>query len=279
MTRLVGYQPQYFPRLHYYARFLNADVFKISDNLQFVRRHAYHSSDGTSSNGPSYQAHTPIKTSQGMYLLDVPVRHEGKKTERMLNAIAIDYSKGWREKQLKGIELNYKKAPQFKAIFPSLAALFSQQFPSLASYTIASTLWGLVVLFEIPIGVEVFSVAEFNSLLPFQQFRLKRVVRMSELGIERADKMHGQNVNDWIIENCRALGADEYYFGGTAAGSYIDHDRLRQAGVHLVQQEWVCAEYKQQFPKHGFLPNLSILDLLMNEPPSRAREILSTPAQ
>ena len=278
-VRLVGYQPQYFPRLHYYARFLNADIFKISDTLQYVRRHAYPSSDGKPHNGPSYQAHSPIKTSQGVYLLDVPVSHEKGVADRMLHTVALDPRNEWQSKHLKNIEFNYKKATQFEKLYPSLQALLTQPYSSLAACTVATTLWGLFVLFEMPLAVEALSVAQLNTFLPTAPFRLKKVVRMSEEGIEPAHKSDGENVNNWIIANCRMLGADEYYFGGTAASAYIDHDKLHAAGIRLIQQEWRCEEYSQQFSRHGFIPNLSIIDLLMNVHPADARRILQTTTQ
>jgi len=63
MKRLAGYQPQYFPRLHYFARLLNADVFEVSDYVQFVKKHAYVDPNGERFRGKSFQAdiwHTRI---------------------------------------------------------------------------------------------------------------------------------------------------------------------------------------------------------------------------
>ena len=71
--RYSGIQPQYFPRLHYFARILNADIFVSRDDAQFLRKHKY--PDGKTDK--SYQAHTPIKTPSGIYLLNVPTKHEG----------------------------------------------------------------------------------------------------------------------------------------------------------------------------------------------------------
>src|SRR6185436_18076548 len=106
-TRLVGYQPQYFPRLHYFARFLNCDLYTISDNLQYVRKHVYPKGDGTTYRGPSYQAHTAIKNPQGALLLDIPVKHLGKDEHQLMTEAQIDYSSPWREVHLKNIEHNY----------------------------------------------------------------------------------------------------------------------------------------------------------------------------
>ena len=279
-VRLVGYQPQYFPRLHYYARILNTDIFKISDNLQYVRRHSYPTKDGTAYNGPSYQAHTPIKTSQGIHLLDMPVRHLGAQNARTMNTVELDYSDEWSKKHLRNIELSYGKAPNFKSLYPSLTLLLGVEYGSLAACTVASTLWGLAVLFELPLlTLETFALPTINELLPVAGTRLKKIVRMSEAGIPPADKAGEEDVNDWIIANCREFGANEYYYGGTAASSYINKERIQAAGITLIQQDWQCAQYPQCFPKRAFIPNLSIIDLLMNVPPDEARRILSTPNQ
>ncbi|HWO07377.1 MAG TPA: WbqC family protein [Candidatus Paceibacterota bacterium] len=278
-TRLVGYQPQYFPRLHYYARILNADIFKISDNLQYVRRHAYPSSDGTRHNGPSYQAHSPIKTSQGMYLLDVPTSHVLPQRERMMNTVSLDYSKEWPRKHIRILELNYGRAPFFKKLMPGITALLNQPYENLAACTIASMVWGLAVLFEFPVALFESVPAELVAMFSHHGFRLKKIVRMSEEELHPADKTSGEDVNSWIVHQCRALGATEYYFGGTAGAAYLDLERIARSGITLVQQNWHCEEYPQQFPRHGFMPNLSILDLLMNVSPAAARAILATPNQ
>jgi len=277
--RLVGYQPQYFPRLHYYARVLNADTFKISDNLQYVRRHAYPSADGKTHNGPSYQAHTPIKSASGILLLDVSVRHVGNQDERMLNTAELDYTGAWAQKHLRGIAINYSKAPHYKEVYPSLERLLNVQYANLAELTIATTAWGFAQLFEIPLIKEAVTLAHIESSLPAHSFRLKRIVRMSEIGLKPAGKIAGQDINAWLIQQCAFFGADEYYFGGTAASTYIDQDRLIAAGITPLQQEWRAAPYKQQFAHIGFTSNLSIIDLVMNVPAKQAREIVTTPNQ
>ena len=279
-TRLAGYQPQYFPRLHYIARILNADIFKCSDTLQYVRRHAYPPVHGKVENGPSFQAHTPVKTARGLHLLDIPTQHVGKKEDRMLHTVGIEYGVPWHEKHLRTIEISYAKASQFKKLFPSLVVLLSRRYGSLAECTVATTLWSLAIILEVPFAASgELSAAAIMGALQQSNFRLRKIVRMSELGMAPAKKGTGQDVNQWIIDTCRALGADEYYMGGTASAAYIDHEQLKAAGITLVTQDWRCEEYSQQFPKTEFIPNLSILDLVMNVEPRDARRILRTTTQ
>ncbi|HYF12857.1 MAG TPA: WbqC family protein [Candidatus Paceibacterota bacterium] len=278
MTRLAGYQPQYFPRLHYFARILNADVFTISDYLQYVRKHAYAHKDGTTSRGVSYQAHTPIKTSQGPLLLDIPVKRGGENGRQMIHEAPIDYATTWQQKNLNSIYFHYHKAPQFSAIFPDLSVVMMQKYETLAGCTVASILWSLSVLLEIcthrPKGP---TVPQLNNMLPHADFRLKKVARLSDSDIAPPNKEIGRDANEWIIDTCKKMGAEEYYYGGTSAAAYMDFDRLKNAGITLVEQDWQGREYSQL---HGaFIPNLSILDLLMNVTPAEARSILSTANQ
>ena len=272
--RLTGYQPQYFPRLHYFARILDSDIFTISDYLQYVRKHAYPGKDGTAKRGPSYQAHTPLKTRDGILLLDIPIKKGGIEGRQALNEAQIDYASHWQQKHLNSIHNFYMRAPRYKDVFPSLSLLLTQHYSSLAELTIETVLWGLGQLFELPSDrPKGPMLAEINATLPHAPFRLKKVVRMSETAIPPADKKE-RDANDWLIETCKQFGADEYYFGGTAAKAYMDFDKFEHAGVRLVEQCWRCAPYPQL---HGeFVPNLSIVDLLMHVPPSEARGILHT---
>ena len=273
--RLSGYQPQYFPRLHYFARILDSDIFTISDYLQYVRKHAAIQKDNSVSRVYSHQAHMPIKSGTGVLFLDIPVKKGGIEGRQALDEAQIDYSSAWQQKTIKTIHTNYIRAPYYDIIFPSLAILLAQRYSTLAEYTIASTLWALGVLFEVhtdrPKGP---SIAAINERLPMSPFRLTRIVRMSETDIPPADK-DTRDANDWLIETCKKFGADEYCYGGTAATAYMDFEKFKQAGIQLVEQKWACMQYPQRHKE--FIPNLSIVDLLMNVSPEEARRVLATP--
>lgn len=267
--RLTSYQPQYFPRLHYFARIFNADIFTISDYLQYVRKHGFLQKDGSTKRGPSYQAHTVIKTANGPLLLDIPVKKGGIEGRQPLNKASIEYAIDWQQKHLNHIRQNYAHAPHFNELFPSLSETIEKQYSSLAECSIASISWALSRILEVPAS----SIAEINTALPKEPFRLTAIVRMSETKILPADKVE-RDANDWLIETARAFKATEYYFGGTAAKAYMDVERFKDAGITPVEQGWKCAPYPQL---HGeFVPNLSIIDLLMHVRPEEARKILHT---
>lgn len=272
-VRLGGYQPQYFPRLHYFARMLDSDIFTIAGYLQYVRRHAYLKADGTKTNGPSYQAHTIIKTRGGAQELGVPVLHDGF---QRLHHAQLDYSTPWHRKHINIIEEQYRRAPYFHEIFPDLHAILEEKHPSLAALNGATIIWGLSRLLEIPARPAEES-ASIVEALPRAPFRLMNLLFLQEEIVPAPDKKAGRDANDWLIDQCKKFGADEYHFGGTSACSYMDVARFRAASIALRQQDWECRAYPQQ---HGtFLSNLSIIDLLMNVAPAEARMVLHTAAK
>src|SRR3989344_745861 len=97
-VRYSGIQPQYFPRLHYFARILATDIFVIRNDAQYVRKHKY----PNGSIDKSYQAHSPIKQALGRQLLSVPTQHEGFAP---LAATKIFYDQTWMQNHLKALQI------------------------------------------------------------------------------------------------------------------------------------------------------------------------------
>lgn len=262
--RYSGIQPQYFPRLHYFARILNTDTFVVRDDVQFVRKHKY--PDGT--NGKSYQVHSPIKEALGTYFLLVPILHEGYNP---INTTKIQYQHNWVEQHIKTIQTFYSRAQYFSVIYPQIEKLLTKKYNNLAELNIATIMWGLSQILNISFDT---SFDEINDALKKQKIvRLKKILLASE------SRTLTQNTtlktNEKIIALLKELGADEDYCGGTAFSAYMDKELFEKNGIKITLQEWESKEYPQLFLKQQpFIPNLSIIDLLMNVSPKEAIKIL-----
>lgn len=269
-VRLAAYQPQYFPRLHYFARMLDADVFALSDYVQFVRAHRYPLGEGEFKRGKSYQADTPIRSSNGLLHLTVPIKHGGSLP---INETRISYDKRWQEKHLYSLKTNYGGARNFAKIFPLLSQVLAYQYADLAQLNTATILLGLRWLLDNrEFGPAQLTVPAVNKLLErVRYFPLRKIVIKSQTNIAPPNG----NATEWIIDSCQKLGANEYVCGGTAVETYLDRALFDEAGISLRQQDWSGAPYNQLFPKQGFMPNLSVLDLMMNVDKKQAREILA----
>jgi hypothetical protein len=121
MKRYTGIQPQYFPRLHYFARILNTDVYMIRDEAQFVRSHSYPSGG----RDKSYQADTPIKQPTGRSLMSVPIIHNGYQP---IAETKIAYERTWVADHIKTLEVVYGKAENFKTLIPQVRDVFIEHY-------------------------------------------------------------------------------------------------------------------------------------------------------
>jgi hypothetical protein len=265
--RYTGLQPQYFPRLHYFARILFADIFMVRDDVQFVKKHTY--PDGKT--GKSYQADTPIKQPNGSQFLSVPTRHEGFQS---IKDTKISYDVDWIESHLKTLQINYAKSSQFSSVFPQIESLLQQKKPILGQLNIATILWGILILLgELSIPLEALTIAYVNAKLEKQdKFPLNEIKLGSE---SKALNNKTLERNEKIIALMNEVGADEDYCGGTALNAYMDMDGFKNKGIKVTIQEWKSLPYTQLFTKqHGFVGDLSILDLFMNASPDERETII-----
>jgi len=267
--RYTGIQPQYLPRLHYFARIMATDLFMIRDDCQFVGRHKY--PDGK--NGPSYQAHSPIKDSSGHYLLGIPISHEN------LTSIAkthISYQESWISTHTGIIKSAYGRSLNFKSIFPEVEAIIKRKYESLTDLNTTSILWGVLrLLGEKNISTEKLNLDNVNrKLADSNNFRLKEIKLAT--GLKSVKNFKNMTANKKILAIMEEVGATEDYCGGTAMAAYVNESLFDKRKIKITVQDWKCQKYKQLFDdKAEFIPNLSIIDLLMNVPHDEAIKIIN----
>lgn len=269
--RVTIYQPQYFPRLHYFNRILNADTYVILSSAQYTKSLVHF--DNGKKRQKSYQSDAPIKLPSGLHLLTVPVRHDGLSP---ISKARIDYTHHWVARHLATLRSAYGKTPHFDQVYPQVQELLSKKPAVLADLTIATTLWGIsrVVGFNLPLD-DLTLEAVNDSLQKQETARLRRIVLDSQTGVERPDGEH--KGTEWTAAICKSMGASEYFHGGTAKSGYMELEHYRTLGISPIIQSWQCSEYGQSFTDRlGFLPNLSILDLLFNVDPGSALSVLTS---
>jgi hypothetical protein len=147
-------------------------------------------------------------------------------------------------KKLKTISQSYSKAPFFDSVFPIIESLFISPKSNLALF-----------LFE--------SIKKISEYL-----EIKTSIFLSS-SLQKDDSLSGQNK---IINICQVFGADAYVnaFGGQELYS---KDIFLENKIRLDFLKTDDIQYSQF--KNKFVPNLSIIDVLMFNSPSRVQEYLS----
>lgn len=174
--------------------------------------------------------------------ITVPVKHD-KGLSVNYNELKIDYSQQWGVDILNQFRGSYAGAPYYKRYFDILEGyLREKEYPSLAALNI---------------DLIAFCCEELNI-----DTRLEVV---SEQGKDFGEK------NEMNVNICNHFGADTY-LSGQGAKKYNDEELFRENGIKLVYQQFEHPEYPQQHK--GFVPNLSVIDLLMNCGPEKSRKVL-----
>ena len=256
--RVTIYQPQYFPRLHYFNRLLDSDTYVVLESAQYTKV-LNHFVGGKKEKHKSYQSHSPIKLAGGEYFLSVPTKGE---SFLPINKTQADYSQKWVENHLKTIKSAYSRAPYFSEVFAELENILSVKYSNLAELNLKTILWGISKILDLNLSISSITLEEINTYLAKNnRVRLKKIL----LDWQTTDVSEAnEKGDDWIIEICKSLGATEHVHGETSKVGYMNMDRYKEIGINPITQDWLGKEYLQEFSKLGFKPNLSIIDLLFN---------------
>lgn len=174
------------------------------------------------------QHRNKIKTSQGWQWLTVPV---SSSSHEVLGEVRVSQGEPWQAKHARGLELNYARAPHFDRHAPDLVEVLVKPWERLSELDIALTEW---VMERLDIRI--------------------RIVYASELGASGTR-------SELLANLCREVGADTY-LSGPGGRRYMDEGAFEAAGVEVRWQEFEHPTYAQLFPNAGFVPNLSIVDVL-----------------
>lgn len=210
------HQPAYLPWLGYFDKIARSDTFVYLDTVQFEKN--------------SYINRNQIKTPQGTLWLTIPVKTKGH-TSGSLRTTEIDDSQPWREKHLKSIEVNYRKAHRFNECFPKIKDLLAVPESNLANYCLHQLRFWL---------------DELDITTP--------VVRSSELPI-------ASTKSELVFDLCQHFGA-KHYLSGALGRDYLDEQKFSDAGIAIEYQSFQSPTYAQLWGP--FISNLGILDWWMN---------------
>jgi hypothetical protein len=180
----------------------------------------------------------------GEQWLTVPVRR-GRHTP--LSEVEIVRDNSWQRKHWRSIEYAYQHAPYWTRYAEGLKFFYDVKWEKLIDLTDDMLRW-------------------FMEQLGLAQ------------PVTRASTLQGLNgaKSDLVLSMCKAMGATEYIFGAMGK-SYADVAAFEAAGIKVRFQEYHHPMYPQLH--RGFVPNLSIVDLLMNVGPDSLKVLRNDPAQ
>jgi len=191
----------------------------------------------------SFTNRNKIYSTQGELMLTVPVQLKGH-IGKPIKEIKISNLENWRKKHWNSIVQSYKKAPFFDRYASWLESYYLKEWNFLLDLT-SEMLYFIIK--EIDIKTQ--------------------IIRQSETGINSLKQ-------DLVFDLCKATNAD-VYISGSLGRNYLDVKPFKQAHVDVYFQDYKHPVY-QQFGRRNFIPNLGIIDLLMNVGSEGALDVINS---
>jgi len=220
MTVVAIHQPNFFPWLGYFNKIARSDVFILLDNVQFPKT------------GGTWCNRVKLAVAAEARWVTAPIERSYHGV-RKINDMEFNAHLPWREKIVKTLEANYRKAPFFEEVFPFIEKAISNPENNLARYNISF----------------------ISSLVELLDMNVSKLILGSSLSID------GQ-ATDLLIGMTKAVGGSVYMCGGGAEGYQEDED-FAANGLSLMYQNFMHPVYPQ-CNTNIFVHGLSIIDALMN---------------
>lgn len=179
----------------------------------------------------SFTNRNKIYSTQGELMLTVPLQMKGH-IGKPIKEIRISNIENWRKKHWNSIKQSYTKAPFFERYVSELESFYSKEW---------------VFLIDLTLGMLNFWLKEMNIKT--------KIIKQSEIGINSQKQ-------DMVFDLCKATNAD-VYISGELGQDYLNAEPFKQAGTEVYFQNYQHPIYPQ-YRKKDFVPNLGIIDLLMN---------------
>ncbi|RLB14144.1 MAG: hypothetical protein DRG35_05835 [Deltaproteobacteria bacterium] len=177
-----------------------------------------------------WRSRNRIRTANGVTWLTVPILSKGRHLQK-INEAQIDYTKNWEKKHINTIQRAYSRAQYFDQIFPHIVRILEQKDSLLIDLLV-----NLIYFFREELEIRT------------------KLILSSTLSVKG-------NKNERLVQICRNLGITEYLTGKAAKG-YLDTEFFKANGIEVFFHEYNHPVYPQLY--EGFIPNLSIIDLLFN---------------
>ncbi len=228
--KLAVMQPYFFPYLGYFQLVNAVDRFVVYDDVAFIKQGWINRNRILINGCPSFVG-VPIKrASSFVSICDTRIDDDPQHAR-------------WTEKLLKTVDNAYRRAPEFRRVFPIIEHVLACRTTRVVDVALGS----------------------LKAVAAFLEIRTPFVD--SSAKYRNAD-LKGE---DRVLAICAAEAASEYVNlpGGRELYS---HDRFAAVGVKLSFLSPRSIEYRQF--GGAFVPALSIIDVLMFNPVGRVREFL-----
>ena len=250
--RLAIMQPYFMPYIGYFQAIAAVDKYILYSNLNFIKeawmnRNRLLMRDGT------------------IVLTTIPLK--SKSSNAMIYDVEIDNGQPWKAKFLRTVQMCYSRKPYYDEVYPLLADLLATDYCLLKDLN-ASTIIGIAHYLGITTQIE----SDNTPYLSMEQI-LQNIESDYSL-LPYLEKTRPIRKVARVIEMCRLEGAD-HFLNAIGGQQLYSKDEFAQYDIRLDFVQTNPIQYRQDTKLGEFIPNLSIIDVLMNNGREGTRQLLT----
>jgi hypothetical protein len=163
---------------------------------------------------------------------------------RLINELELYNEENFKAKFISKIENSYKNAPYYADVIPLIREIINAEISNIGEYSANSIL-------------RVSNYLELNT-----KFHFSSILSPESKGIDRGDR---------LIYICKKLGGNKY-FNAIGGKEIYTKEYFKNNEIDIFFVQTLGVEYSQF--SRPFVPNLSIIDVLMFNPVSDIRKML-----
>ncbi len=248
--KLAIMQPYFFPYIGYFQAINAVDKYILYDNLNYIKEGWVHRNRILINGKPSYTL--------------AQVQH--KSSHKKIAEIALVEDNRWKLKLLKTLFLSYKSASFFDEIYMLIETILKKEVETLSEFN-SNSIQTIANYLEIKTEIS-------SDCSPY--FALEKKLEAEILSKENFPEIQSEKMIHKVIrvlEICKhekaktfvnAIGGQELYY----------KDEFRNNGIELYFVQTLSHQYKQN-SSNQFVPNLSIIDVLMNCGKQQTKQLLN----
>lgn len=250
--RLAIMQPYFMPYIGYFQAIAAVDKYILYSNLTFIKeawmnRNRLLMRDGT------------------VVLTTVPLRCKSSHT--MIHDVEIDNTKPWKEKLLRTMQMCYSRKPYYDETYTLVADLLSPDYHLLKDLN-AATIVGIARHLGIATPIE----TDNSRYLDMEQQLQNIESDYSPLPYLQTTRPIRKVAR--VIEMCRREGAD-HFINAIGGQQLYSPEEFAQYSIRINFVQTNPIQYRQDTKTGQFVPNLSIIDVLMNNGREGTRSLLT----
>lgn len=248
--KLAIMQPYFFPYIGYFQAINAVDLYILYDNINFIKK-----------SWINRNRHLLINHNLCYFYVSLKEKSSFKK----IHEIELIDNDKWKKQMLKGIFFNYKKAKYFNDIFPLIEYVINYQTNKLSELNFQSI---KCVCDYLNIKTELI----VDNVKYYDIEKKLTAKNIDEKDFPDLKLINWQHKVVRILEICRIERAN-IYINAIGGIELYSKDEFLKNGIDLKFIKTKKIEYKQF--DNDFVPDLSIIDVMMFNSPEEIREILN----